>query len=123
MGNPEHRARGEIDKLLQAAGWAVQDLKLAHLHAARGVALREFPLDPGHGFDLLLLSREATPDAIVREVLELWDDKKLRFPREQWLKDLAWMRQQGHVPEGFGRPTRSPTDGVTSDLFHQDAPP
>lgn len=44
MTPPEQRARQEIDRLLTAAGWAVQDFKAADLSAARGVALREFPL-------------------------------------------------------------------------------
>ena len=52
---PEQQARQEIDRLLTAAGWAVQDVAHAHLHAARGVALREFPLDPGYGFADYLL--------------------------------------------------------------------
>jgi type I restriction enzyme R subunit len=47
---PEERARQTIDQLLTAAGWAVQDVKQADLHAARGVALREFPLNEGYGF-------------------------------------------------------------------------
>lgn len=55
MGNPEQQAREEIDRLLQAAGWAVQDVAAAHLTAALGVALREFPLNPGHGFADYLL--------------------------------------------------------------------
>jgi type I restriction enzyme R subunit len=46
---PEQRARAEIDRLLTAAGWTVQDLKAADIHAARGVALREFELNPGFG--------------------------------------------------------------------------
>jgi type I site-specific restriction endonuclease len=33
---PEERARQTIDQLLTAAGWAVQDVKRADLHAARG---------------------------------------------------------------------------------------
>jgi type I restriction enzyme R subunit len=45
----EQQARAQIDDLLAQAGWAVQDVKAAHLHAARGVALREFELNPGHG--------------------------------------------------------------------------
>ena len=51
MGNskPEEQARGGIDRLLTAAGWVVQDIKAANIHAALGVALREFPLNPGHG--------------------------------------------------------------------------
>jgi type I restriction enzyme R subunit len=46
---PEQQARMPIDRLLAAAGWAVQHLKSADLQAARGVALREFELNPGHG--------------------------------------------------------------------------
>ncbi|MDH5539535.1 MAG: DEAD/DEAH box helicase family protein, partial [Rhizobacter sp.] len=52
---PEENARAEIDRLLQAAGWAVQDVAAANLHAAHGVAIREFPLNPGHGFADYLL--------------------------------------------------------------------
>jgi hypothetical protein len=47
---PEQRARQGIDQLLAAAGWAVQDLKSANLHAAQGVAIGEFALDAGQGF-------------------------------------------------------------------------
>jgi hypothetical protein len=51
---PEAEARLKIDELLVAAGWAVQDAGAAHIHAARGVAIREFPL-PGYGFADYLL--------------------------------------------------------------------
>jgi type I restriction enzyme R subunit len=46
---PEALARIQIDQLLQAAGWQVHDLKLANIHSTTGVAIREFPLNPGHG--------------------------------------------------------------------------
>ncbi len=46
----EHDARGNIDKLLVAAGWVVCDASKANIHAARGVAIREFPLKNGHGY-------------------------------------------------------------------------
>ena len=49
MLTAEQQARVVIDQLLAAAGWAVQDVKAANVHAARGVALREFELNPGHG--------------------------------------------------------------------------
>jgi type I restriction enzyme R subunit len=42
----EQQARGNIDVLLEAAGWHVCDASAANIHAARGVAIREFPL-PG----------------------------------------------------------------------------
>jgi type I restriction enzyme R subunit len=54
MTAPEEQARKEIDRLLEAAGWHVCDAKAANIHAARGVAIREFPL-PGHGFADYLL--------------------------------------------------------------------
>jgi type I restriction enzyme R subunit len=50
----EQQARGNIDVLLEAAGWHVCDAAAANIHAARGVAIREFPL-PGYGFADYLL--------------------------------------------------------------------
>jgi len=45
---PEDQARQNIDKLLEDAGWSVQSKKETNLAAARGVAIREFPLKSGH---------------------------------------------------------------------------
>jgi type I restriction enzyme R subunit len=58
---PEQQAREGIDRLLIAAGWRVFDIAQANIHAARGVAIREFPL-PGYGFAdyLLYLDGKAT---------------------------------------------------------------
>ncbi|HEB78378.1 MAG TPA: DEAD/DEAH box helicase [Methylothermaceae bacterium] len=53
--SPEDQARARIDELLEAAGWHVCDANEANIHAARGVAIREFPLKPGHGFADYLL--------------------------------------------------------------------
>ena len=52
---PEQQARQNIDTLLQQAGWHVCDIALANIHVSRGVALREFPLNPGYGFADYLL--------------------------------------------------------------------
>ena len=52
---PEQKARVSIDVLLVAAGWHVCSMLDANIHAARGVALREFPLNPGYGFADYLL--------------------------------------------------------------------
>src|SRR5258708_10238914 len=43
---PEDRARQTIDRLLEAAGWKIQDRKDADLSQPGGVAIREFPM-PG----------------------------------------------------------------------------
>lgn len=47
--NPEAAARLEIDEMLEAAGWAVQDYQATALGLARGVAARELPMASGHG--------------------------------------------------------------------------
>jgi type I restriction enzyme R subunit len=45
----EARARVLIDRQLTDAGWSVQDKASMNLFAARGVAVREVTLKPGHG--------------------------------------------------------------------------
>jgi type I restriction enzyme R subunit len=52
---PEERARLTIDALLEQAGWVVCNMADANIHGAQGVAIREFPLNPGHGFADYLL--------------------------------------------------------------------
>ena len=52
---PEQKARVSIDALLIAAGWHVCNVTDANIHAATGVAIREFPLNPGFGFADYLL--------------------------------------------------------------------
>jgi hypothetical protein len=49
-GKPEDRARANIDRLLTAAGWLIQNRDSINIEAGRGVAIREFQLAPGHGF-------------------------------------------------------------------------
>jgi hypothetical protein len=51
---PEDQARENIDRMLDAAGWAVQDLREMNLGARRGVAVRYFPLQGGQEADYLL---------------------------------------------------------------------
>ena len=46
---PEQQARVNIDRLLEQAGWAVQNADSLNLYAANGVAVREFPMKSGHG--------------------------------------------------------------------------
>jgi len=54
-GKPEDRARANIDRLLTAAGWVIQNRNSINIEAGRGVAIREFQLAPGHGFADYLL--------------------------------------------------------------------
>jgi type I site-specific restriction endonuclease len=55
MLRPEDEAREQLDTALKTAGWTVQDRKSMNVDAARGVAIREFPLGSGHGFADCLL--------------------------------------------------------------------
>jgi hypothetical protein len=41
---PEDIAREQIDRMLEQAGWAVQDVKQAAIYAKKGVAIRAFEL-------------------------------------------------------------------------------
>ena len=56
---PEEIARQTIDRKLQAAGWAVQNYNQMSLGAAKGVAIREFPLKTGFADYLLFVDRKA----------------------------------------------------------------
>ena len=59
MTTPEARARTNIDDLLTAAGWQVQDRGRINLSAGRGVAVREFALKTGFADYLLFVDRKA----------------------------------------------------------------
>jgi type I restriction enzyme S subunit len=58
--------------------------------------------------DLILWGKQATEESILHEILERWHDSKKRIPKERWLKAIAWMKTEGFVPTGFGRPTKEP---------------
>ena len=62
---PEQKARVGIDALLQQAGWHVCDMAHANIHAARGVALREFPLNSGYGFADYLLCIDGKAAGVI----------------------------------------------------------
>jgi type I restriction enzyme R subunit len=44
---PEEKARQQIDQMLEAAGWKIQDLREFNLGTSLGVAIREFLLTSG----------------------------------------------------------------------------
>lgn len=73
MATPEDQAREHIDQALEQAGWKVQDYKSAHLHAGRGVVLRNFPLVSGHGFADYLLYIDGQAAGVI-------EAKKEGFP-------------------------------------------
>lgn len=56
---PEEKARQCIDRLLDAAGWSVQDMSRLNLNASLGVAVREFPVESGFADYVLFVDRQA----------------------------------------------------------------
>lgn len=59
MTTPEQLARHNIDRMLELAGWGVQDMKDLDFRASRGVALREYPLKAGFADYMLFVDRQA----------------------------------------------------------------
>src|SRR3989338_2631165 len=55
---PEQQARQQIDAMLQASGWAIQDYKQFNPAASRGIALREVPVIDGRCDYLLIVARK-----------------------------------------------------------------
>lgn len=58
VNTPESKARQEIDRLLEAAGWVIQNHANLYLFAARGVAVREYPLKTGPADYLLFVDNK-----------------------------------------------------------------
>lgn len=56
---PEQIARQNIDQLLTAAGWTIQDREQMNLGASQGVAVREFQMVSGPTDYLLFIDRKA----------------------------------------------------------------
>ena len=65
LDKPEDKARKTIDDLLSKAGWTIQDREGVNVSAARGVAIREFPLKSGYGFADYLLYVDGAPAGVV----------------------------------------------------------
>ena len=58
MPTPEAHAREQIDSMLVACGWVVQNFSSLNLGIGQGIALREVPLKSGRCDYLLLVDRK-----------------------------------------------------------------
>lgn len=58
MLTPEQKARENIDKQLQQAGWIVQDYKSINPSAGLGIAVREYPTESGSADYVLFIDRK-----------------------------------------------------------------
>jgi type I restriction enzyme R subunit len=113
--NPEERARQSIDRLLTAAGWAVQDFKSAELTAARGVALREFELNPGHGTADYLLYVDGRAAGVIEAKKQGATLTGVEVQSGRYAQGLpatlpAWRRPLPFLYECTGLETQRPCD-------------
>ena len=105
--NPEDRARILIDDLLLAAGWHICDMAQANIHAATGVAIREFPLNPGHGYADYLLYVNGKACGVIEAKKEGVTLKGVEAQSERYAKGLppalpAWRRPLPFLFESTG---------------------
>lgn len=105
---PEQKARVSIDTLLAAAGWHVCNVSSASLHAATGVAIREFPLNNGFGFvDYRCHQQRSKTESLPKSAATCPSSAKLK-PRSTPTSSARRRGWQGlgYLPDiGFKLPT------------------
>lgn len=90
--NPEQRARDQIDRMLVASGWVVQDWKKINLGEAFGVAVREHPTDSGPADYILFVERKAVGVIEAKKdetILTAHEDQTLRYAQSK----LKWRKE------------------------------
>ncbi|MBK7333876.1 MAG: DEAD/DEAH box helicase family protein [Betaproteobacteria bacterium] len=108
----EQAARKTIDELLGKAGWRVCNVKDADIHAAQGVAIREFPLVDGYGFADYLLYVDGKAAGVIEakkegatltgvEVQSSRYAKGLPAPLPAWLRPLPFVYESTGVETHF----------------------
>lgn len=126
---PEQRARDTIDNLLAQAGWTVCDAAQANIHAARGVAIREFPL-PGHEFADYLLYADGKAAGVIEakatgttlsgvEIQAAKYTKGLRDGLPRWDNPLPFAYQSTGVETRFTNDLDSTPRSRPVFAFHQ----
>ncbi len=111
---PEQQARANIDAMLAAAGWAVQDYKAFNPSVSTGIALCEVPLKSGRCDYLLLVNRK--PVGVVEAKKEGVTLSTVAEQSAHYAKNLPDFLATGLGPEGL--PFRYESTGV--ETFFRD---
>lgn len=90
---PEDIAREQIDRMLEQAGWAVQNVKSVNLYAKKGVAIREFELKYGYIY-LLCNSIDLTQRSSKKFLPPLEEQTQLRTEIESRLSLISQLEAQ-----------------------------
>ncbi|MEW8026898.1 MAG: DEAD/DEAH box helicase family protein [Candidatus Thiodiazotropha endolucinida] len=111
---PEQKARDNIDKMLELAGWKVQNKKKIDFNAGLGIGVREFDTDVGPADYVLFVDKAAV--GVVEAKPENWG-QKITTVEEQSAgyaaAKLKWVNNKEPLPfvyESTGAITRF-TDG------------
>lgn len=101
--NPEQRARVVIDRMLEAAGWVIQDYKHLDFAAAPAVAIREFWTPAGEMDYLLVADRKVVGSLEAKkegETLRSVENQADRYADgfEELLKKKDLSRYQDRLP-------------------------
>jgi type I restriction enzyme R subunit len=115
----EAQARIKIDRLLVDAGWLVQHANQANLSAGRGVAVREFILEKGHGRVDYLLFVDGQPTGVIEAKPEGATLVEVEHQSGKYVTGLpAWMKPPVYplpfIYESTGTETRF-TNGYDPD--------
>ncbi len=107
----EARARAEIDRQLDAAGWEVQAQKALNLSAGRGVAVREFTLEKPHGRVDYLLFVDGQPAGVIEAKPEGTPLTEVEHQSGKYVEGLPkWMKKPVYplpfIYESTGAETR-----------------
>ncbi|MBN1129064.1 MAG: DEAD/DEAH box helicase family protein [Chitinispirillaceae bacterium] len=91
MITPEQKARETIDRMLNDAGWVIQNMKEFNPGAGLGIAVREYPTDSGEADYVLFIDRkpvgvieakkEGVPLSKVEEQAERYGKSELKYIR------------------------------------------
>lgn len=96
MVEPEAEARKKIDEMLKETGWVIQDYSQINLGAAKGVAVREFPIGK-EGVDYALFI-DRTPVGVVEAKPVGWTLSGVTEQSEGYLKGLHEKYKSPRLP-------------------------
>ncbi len=111
---PEQKARDSIDRMLEQAGWKVQNKKKIDFNAGLGIAVREYDTDVGPADYALFVDKKAV--GVIEAKSEVWGQKITAVEEQSGgyaAAKLKWVNNEEPLPfvyESTGVITRF-TDG------------
>ena len=97
--NPEQKARDNIDRMLRAAGWVVQDTKHINFNAGPGVAVTEYQTDIGPADYVLFVDRQPVGIVEAKKEEEGYSLTQAETQAKDYAKaKLKWIAESKPLP-------------------------